>query len=114
MGLWVGTSGYAYPEWRGSFYPEKMQTAKMLPYYAERFPTVEINNTFYRMPNAKMLRSGARRCPRLHVRAQGAAADHASEAARDCADEVNYFLEVAAELGPKLGRSCSSCRRTCA
>lgn len=49
MALWVGTSGYAYPEWRGSFYPEKMQTAKMLPYYAERFATVEINNTFYRI-----------------------------------------------------------------
>ena len=53
--IWVGTSGYNYPEWRGSFYPEKLQAAKMLPYYAERFPTVEINYTFYRAPNEKIL-----------------------------------------------------------
>ena len=52
---WVGTSGYNYPEWSGSVsIPEKIPTAKMLPYYAERFATVEINNTFYRMPNEKL------------------------------------------------------------
>jgi hypothetical protein len=51
----IGTSGYNYPEWRGSFYPEKFPTGKMLPYYAERFSTVEINYTFYRMPNAKTI-----------------------------------------------------------
>ena len=51
----IGTSGYSYPEWRGSFYPEKFPTGKMLPYYAERFSTVEINNTFYRMPRASLL-----------------------------------------------------------
>jgi uncharacterized protein YecE (DUF72 family) len=51
--LWVGTSGYNYPEWKGSFYPEKFPAAKMLPYYAERFSSVEINYTFYRMPNEK-------------------------------------------------------------
>ena len=42
----IGTSGYNYPEWRGSFYPEKFPTGKMLPYYAARFSTVEINYTF--------------------------------------------------------------------
>ena len=57
MRLWVGTSGYNYPEWKGSFYPLKMPAAKMLPYYAERFSTVEINYTFYRVPNAKILAS---------------------------------------------------------
>jgi len=51
----VGTSGYNYPEWRGSFYPEKLSTNKMLAYYAERFPTVEINYTFYRLPTEKLL-----------------------------------------------------------
>src|SRR5215510_14038480 len=51
----IGTSGYNYPEWRGTFYPEKFPTGKMLPYYAERFSTVEINYTFYRMPNAKTI-----------------------------------------------------------
>ena len=51
----VGTSGYNYPEWRGTFYPEKFPTAKMLAYYAERFSTVEINYTFYRMPTEELL-----------------------------------------------------------
>ena len=45
---WVGTSGYNYPEWKGSFYPETLAASKMLAYYAERFSTVEINYTFYR------------------------------------------------------------------
>src|SRR6478672_9528381 len=49
----IGTSGYNYPEWKGSFYPADLPAAKMLLYYAARFPTVEINYTFYRMPNEK-------------------------------------------------------------
>src|SRR4030088_3473753 len=55
MATWVGTSGYNYPEWKGSFYPQKLPTAKMLPYYAERFSTVEINYTFSRMPSSNCL-----------------------------------------------------------
>lgn len=51
--LHVGTSGYNFPEWRGSFYPPKLPTAKWLAYYAQQLGTVEINYTFYRMPNAK-------------------------------------------------------------
>ena len=74
----VGTSGYNYPEWRGTFYPEKFSTDKMLAYYAERFPTVEINYTFYRMPNEKLLAGWAAGTPdALHLHAEGAAADHA-------------------------------------
>jgi uncharacterized protein YecE (DUF72 family) len=53
MRLRVGTSGWSYKEWRGSFYPEKMKEAEMLPYYAERFDAVELNNTFYRLPAEK-------------------------------------------------------------
>ena len=53
--IWVGTSGYNYPEWKGSFYPETLSAAKMLPYYAERLATVEINYTYYRTPNQKIL-----------------------------------------------------------
>ena len=104
MALWVGTSGYAYPEWRGSFYPEKMQTAKMLPYYAERFPTVEINNTFYRMPNAKILESWSAQVPeRFKLTLKAPQRITHQKRLRDCADEVKYFLEVASTLGPKLG-----------
>ena len=60
---WVGTSGYNYPEWKGSFYPETLATSKMLAYYAERFPTVEINYTFYRTPTEKVLEGWSRTVP---------------------------------------------------
>ena len=82
MNVWVGTSGYNYPEWKGSFYPETLPAAKMLPYYAERFPTVEINYTFYRAPDRedpRRLERGDARA--LQADAQGAEADHARRAA---------------------------------
>lgn len=104
MALWVGTSGYAYPEWRGGFYPEKMPTTKMLPYYAGRFATVEINNTFYRMPNAKLLEGWSAATPerfKLTLKAPQRITHQAR--LKDCAEDVRYFLEVAATLGPKLG-----------
>lgn len=104
MALWVGTSGYAYPEWRGGFYPEKMPTTKMLPYYAGRFATVEINNTFYRMPNAKLLDGWSAATPerfKLTLKAPQRITHQAR--LKDCAEDVRYFLEVAATLGPKLG-----------
>ena len=63
MSVWIGTSGYNYPEWKGSFYPETLPAAKMLPYYAERFPTVEINYTFYRMPTEKIVDGWNRATP---------------------------------------------------
>jgi uncharacterized protein YecE (DUF72 family) len=63
MRLHVGTSGYSYAEWKGTFYPEGMPAAKMLAFYAEQFGTVEINNTFYRMPEAKMLEKWATQVP---------------------------------------------------
>src|SRR6266568_30135 len=55
MLLLAGTSGYSYKEWLGHFYPEKLPGSEMLRYYAGRFTTVEINNTFYRMPAESML-----------------------------------------------------------
>ena len=59
----IGTSGYNYPEWRGTFYPEKFPTAKMLAYYAERFNTVEVNYTFYRIPTPTLLEGWAKGTP---------------------------------------------------
>jgi uncharacterized protein YecE (DUF72 family) len=53
--IWVGTSGFQYPEWKGSFYPRDLSAAKMLPYYAERFTTTEVNYSFYRIPSLKTL-----------------------------------------------------------
>ncbi|VTR97289.1 Uncharacterized protein OS=Geobacter daltonii (strain DSM 22248 / JCM 15807 / FRC-32) GN=Geob_1840 PE=4 SV=1: DUF72 [Gemmata massiliana] len=60
MNFFVGTSGYSYKEWKGSFYPDKLPANKMLGYYGERFRTVEINNTFYRAPTASVLETWAR------------------------------------------------------
>ena len=51
----AGASGYSFKEWCGTFYPEKMKSDEMLPFYSARLPTVEINNTFYRMPRTTML-----------------------------------------------------------
>ena len=83
MNLYVGTSGYSYKEWKGTFYPKDLPAKQMLRYYGERFRTVEINNTFYRMPTASVLEAWAERgSRRLQVRAQGAAADHARQAAQ--------------------------------
>ncbi|HEU5248687.1 MAG TPA: DUF72 domain-containing protein [Thermoanaerobaculia bacterium] len=52
---WVGTSGFSYAEWKPSFYPEKLKEEEFLEYYATRLTTVEIDRTFYRMPNAKTI-----------------------------------------------------------
>jgi uncharacterized protein YecE (DUF72 family) len=104
MRVWVGTSGYNYPEWKGSFYPEKFPAAKMLPYYAERFTTVEINYTFYRIPNVKILAGWDRETPpgfRLTLKAPKRITHIAK--LHDCAELVEYFLKTAATLGPKLG-----------
>lgn len=104
MRVWVGTSGYNYPEWKGSFYPEKFPAAKMLSYYAERFTTVEINYTFYRVPNVKILAGWDGETPpgfRLTLKAPKRITHIAK--LRDCAELVEYFLKTAATLGPKLG-----------
>jgi uncharacterized protein YecE (DUF72 family) len=63
MHLFFGTSGYSYKEWKGSFYPEKLRQDEMLGYYAERFGTVEINATFYRMPTMELLKAWAADVP---------------------------------------------------
>ncbi len=102
--IWVGTSGYNYPEWKGSFYPEKLPAAKMLPYYAERLATVEINYTFYRTPNEKILAGWNRETPqkfKLTLKAPKRITHIAR--LKDCAELTQYFLKTAATLGPKLG-----------
>jgi len=104
MRTWVGTSGYNYPEWKGSFYPEKLPAAKTLPYYAERFATVEINYTFYRTPNEKILAGWNRETPegfRLTLKAPKRLTHIAR--LRDCKDLLDYFLRTSATLGAKLG-----------
>jgi uncharacterized protein YecE (DUF72 family) len=102
--IWIGTSGYNYPEWKGSFYPTNLPTAKMLPYYAERFPTVEINYTFYRMPNEKLVGGWAAQTPspyKLTLKAPRRITH--DNRLKNCADLVNGFCAVAGTLGEKLG-----------
>ena len=100
----IGTSGYNYPEWKGSFYPSDLSAAKMLPYYAERFSTVEINYTFYRMPNEKIVNGWAAQTPedfKLTLKAPKRIT-HIGKL-RDTADSVRHFCDIAHKLGPKLG-----------
>ena len=101
--VFVGTSGYNYPEWRGSFYPEKLSTAKMLAYYAERFPTVEINYTFYRIPTEKLLAGWAAGTPENFSFTLKAPRriTHDSKLQR-CEDLVQTFCRTARTLGPRL------------
>ena len=102
--IWIGTSGYNYPEWKGSFYPSDLPAAKMLPYYAERFPTVEINYTFYRMPSEKLLSGWAAQTPtpyKLTLKAPRRIT-HDSRL-KNCGDLVRGFCQTAGTLGQKLG-----------
>ncbi|HKB10913.1 MAG TPA: DUF72 domain-containing protein [Vicinamibacterales bacterium] len=102
--IWIGTSGYNYPEWKGSFYPADLPAAKMLPYYAARFPTVEINYTFYRMPNEKLVAGWAAQTPspyKLTLKAPRRITH--DRRLKDVGELVTGFCEVAATLGGKLG-----------
>jgi len=102
--IWVGTSGYNYPEWKGSFYPSDLASAKMLPYYAARFPTVEINYTFYRMPNEKLVGGWAAQTPspyKLTLKAPRRITH--DNRLKNVGELVSGFCQVAATLGPKLG-----------
>ena len=102
--VYVGTSGYNYPEWRGTFYPEKFSTTKMLAYYAERFPTVEINYTFYRMPTEKLLQGWSEGTPenfRFTLKAPKRITHDAK--LQRCEDTLQSFCRIARTLGPKLG-----------
>ena len=104
MRILVGTSGYNYPEWRGTFYPDKLPAAKMLAYYVARFATVEINATFYRMPNAKTLAGWAAIAPDGFAYVLKAPQQITHYARLRKIDEpVRYFCDTARTLGDKLG-----------
>jgi uncharacterized protein YecE (DUF72 family) len=102
--VWVGTSGYNYPEWKGSFYPADLAAAKMLPYYAARFPTVEINYTFYRMPTEKLVGGWAAQTPSPYqITLKAPRRITHDSRLKDAGDSVARFCEVAQTLGDKLG-----------
>jgi uncharacterized protein YecE (DUF72 family) len=104
MRVAAGTSGFSYKEWQGTFYPEKFAASRMLQFYAERLQTVELNNTFYRMPNEDLIRGWNERTPdhfRFVLKAPRQMT-HIKKLA-DCAAPLARFTEVAAILGEKLG-----------
>ncbi len=104
MNLWIGTSGFQYPEWKGTFYPEDLPVAKMLPFYAERFSTTEVNYTFRRIPSTKTIDGwwkATPECFKFSLKAPQKVTHFAK--LRDCGDTLRYFYQVVSGLESKLG-----------
>lgn len=104
MAVLVGTSGWQYRDWRGSFYPADLPQAKWLEFYAERFRTQEVNNAFYRLPEASTFRAWAERTPDDFVMVVKASRflTHIKRL-KDAEEPVQRFVERASCLGRKLG-----------
>jgi uncharacterized protein YecE (DUF72 family) len=104
MRAFVGTSGWSYPEWRGSFYPAGFRTDKMLAYYAERFGTVEVNNSFYRIPTEAVLSGWAQQVPNdfRFVMKASRRITHIHRL-NDDDESLAYFLRTITSLGARLG-----------
>jgi uncharacterized protein YecE (DUF72 family) len=104
--LLAGASGYSYKEWKGSFYPADIKPDAMLAWYAQRLPTVEINNTFYRMPKAEVLEAWAAATPetfRFAIKASRRITHQARLKADQAADSVAFLYRNLAALGAKRG-----------
>lgn len=104
MSLFAGTSGYSYKEWKGSFYPEKLAAKDMLPYYSSKLPAVELNNTFYRLPQRTIVESWKAQVPenfRFSVKASQRITHF--KRLKEAADETKYMLETVSALEDRLG-----------
>src|SRR3984893_11625320 len=104
MKIRIGASGFSYKEWLGHFYPAKLAGAKMLGYYAERLPTVEINYTFRRMPKASLFEGWVGKTPpdfRFALKAPQRITHLAR--LRDTKDSLDYFVGIAGALASRLG-----------
>src|SRR3954463_10080063 len=104
--LLAGASGYSFKEWKGTFYPADMKPEGMLAWYAERLPTVEINNTFYQMPKTAVLENWSRATPegfRFAIKASRRITHLARLKAETAADSVDYLYRTLAALGEKRG-----------
>jgi uncharacterized protein YecE (DUF72 family) len=103
---WVGTSGFSYDEWTGNFYPEKMAAKNRLRYYAGRFPTVEINNTFYRMPRTSMLEEWVKCTPaafKFAIKSPRRITHLARLKPESVGDSVDFLYKALESLGGKRG-----------
>jgi len=104
MNLYVGTSGYSYKEWKGPFYPEDLPDKQMLRFYGGHFRSVEINNTFYRMPKSSVLEAWAAEVPadcKFVIKASQRITHF--QRLKDCRDSVEYLLDVIGVLKDRLG-----------
>jgi uncharacterized protein YecE (DUF72 family) len=104
LDLYVGTSGFSYKEWKGSFYPADLPAKDMLAYYSERLPAVEINNTFYRLPQQPLLenwRSQVSATFRFSLKASQRITHF--KRLKDAGEDMKYFLEMASVLGDSFG-----------
>jgi uncharacterized protein YecE (DUF72 family) len=111
--LYLGTSGFAYQEWTGSFYPEGLRSDDMLPHYAGRFPSVEINYTFRRFPAEKTIRRWAERTPdRFRFALKANQRITHTRRLRDADADVGDFLERVRLLGDRLGPILFQCPPT--
>jgi uncharacterized protein YecE (DUF72 family) len=101
----AGTSGYAFREWKGSFYPDDLKDDAMLGFYAGKFPTVEINNTFYRLPRENVLRDWAAQVPESFTFAIKASQKitHFARLKPESQSAVEFLLGNTAVLGHRLG-----------
>jgi len=104
MNILVGTSGWSYKEWKGSFYPPKLPAEEMLRFYGGRFPTVEVNNSFYRIPAERVLATWAEQVPeafRFVLKASRRVTHNNRLADED--GSLAYFLRAVNPLGNRLG-----------
>jgi uncharacterized protein YecE (DUF72 family) len=104
MNLFVGTSGYAYPKWKGSFYPDDLPAKQFLRYYGEHFRSVEINNSFYRLPTPSVLEAWANDVPADFQFALKASQRITHiQRLKEVQDSVKAFVKVATALKRRLG-----------
>jgi uncharacterized protein YecE (DUF72 family) len=102
--IWTGTSGFQYPEWKGSFYPDDLPLKRMLPFYAERFSSTEVNYSFRKIPTENTLSNWNSLTPpefRFSFKAPQKVTHFAR--LRDCADTLNLFAQSVSTIGEKLG-----------
>jgi uncharacterized protein YecE (DUF72 family) len=104
MHVLVGTSGYSYKEWKPAFYPQDLPARDFLRFYAGRLPTVEINNTFYRMPTTNLVLGWASEVPEQFTFSLKAPQriTHIAKL-NDASESTAAFARVASELGSRLG-----------
>jgi uncharacterized protein YecE (DUF72 family) len=105
MPVHVGTSGWSYPEWKGSFYPEAIKNDQMLAYYGARFDSVEVNNTFYRLPRPEVLTGWTEQVPPgfSFVVKASQRITHNAKLGANAADPLRYLLDACGALGDRLG-----------